>query len=64
MLCLYNGYVNIHIGNNFIISSDEGLTLETPAFLIFHGGYSTVINSFDKTQFCFHSPIDAAPQIL
>ena len=30
--------------------SDEGLTLETSAFLIFHGGNSTFINSFDKTK--------------
>ena len=33
------------------IRSDEGLTLETSAFLIFHSGYSTFINSFDKTKF-------------
>ena len=31
--------------------SDEGLTLETSAFQIFHGGNSTFINSFDKTKF-------------
>ena len=31
--------------------SDEGLTLETSAFEIFHGGNSTFINSFDKTNF-------------
>ena len=30
-------------------SSDEGLTLKTSAFQIFHGGNSTFINSFDKT---------------
>ena len=36
-----------------VIRSDEGLTLETSAFQIFHGGNSTFINSFDKTQFCF-----------
>ena len=30
---------------------DEGLTLETSAFQIFHGGNSTFINSFDKTKF-------------
>ena len=29
-----------------------------------YGGNSTFINSFDKTQFLFHSPTDAAPQIL
>ena len=33
-------------------SSDEGLTLETSAFQIFHGGYSTFINSFDKRNYC------------
>ena len=32
------------------LRSDEGLTLETSAFLIFHGGNSTFINSFDKTK--------------
>ena len=31
--------------------SDEGLTLETSAFQIFHGGNSTFINSSDKTKF-------------
>ena len=35
------------------IRSDEGLTLETSAFLIFPGGNSTFINSFDKTKFLF-----------
>ena len=30
---------------------DEGLTLETSAFQIFHGGNSTFNNSFDKTKF-------------
>ena len=38
-----------------LIRSDEGLTLETSAFLIFHGGNSTFINSFDKTKFLFWS---------
>ena len=33
------------------LQSDEGLTLETSAFLTFHGGNSTFINSFDKTKF-------------
>ena len=36
-----------------VIRSDEGLTLETSAFLIFHGGYSSFINSFDETKFLF-----------
>ena len=31
--------------------ADDGLTLETSAFQFFHGGNSTFINSFDKTQF-------------
>ena len=35
----------------FAIRSDEGLTPETLAFQIFHGGNSTFINSFDKTKF-------------
>ena len=38
---------------NAHIRSDEGLTLETSAFQIFHGGNSTFINSFDKTEFLF-----------
>ena len=29
-----------------------------------HGGNSTFINSFDNTQFLFHSPTDTAPQFL
>ena len=33
-------------------STHEGLTLETLAFQIFHGGSSIGINSFDKTIFC------------
>ena len=33
------------------IRCDEGLTLETSAFQIFHGGNSTFINFFDKTKF-------------
>ena len=35
------------------IRSDEGLTLETSAFWIFHGGNSTFIYSFDKTKFLY-----------
>ena len=35
------------------IRSDEGLTLETSAFQIFHGDNFTFINSFDKTKFLF-----------
>ena len=33
------------------IRSDEGLTLETSAFRVNHGGNSTFIISFDKTKF-------------
>ena len=44
--------------HNSSIRSDEGLTLETSAFQIFHGGNSTFMNSFDKTKFLFHSPTD------
>ena len=33
------------------IRSDEGLTLETSAILIFHAGNSTFVNWFDKTKF-------------
>ena len=33
------------------IRSNEGLTLETSAFQIFHGGNLTLINSFDKFVF-------------
>ena len=39
----------------FIICSDEGLTLETSAFQILHGGNFTFINSFDKTKFSYLS---------
>ena len=46
------------------IRSDEGLTLETSTFQIFHGGNSTFTNSFDKHQIFFHSPTDSAPQFL
>ena len=38
-----------------LVRSDEGLTLETSAFQIFHGGNFTFINSFDKTKFLFWS---------
>ena len=33
--------------------SDEGLTLVTSAFKIFHGGDSSFINSFDETKFSY-----------
>ena len=38
--------------NTFIeYRSNEGLTHETSAFQIFHGGNSSLMNSFEKTQF-------------
>ena len=37
--------------HNSSIRSDEGLTLETSAFQIDHGGNSTFINTFDETKF-------------
>ena len=46
----YNSRDTYH---NRHIRSDEGLTLETSAFQIRHGGNSTFINSFDKTKFLF-----------
>ena len=39
--------------HNSSIRSDEGLTLETSAFLTFHCGNSTFMTSFDKTKFLF-----------
>ena len=39
-------------------SSHEGITLETLAFQIFHGGSSIGINSFDKTTFCKQNNIE------
>ena len=50
--------------HNSSIRSDEGLMLETSAFLNFHGGNSTFTNLFDKTKFLFHSPTKAAQQFL
>ena len=50
---------------NSSIRFDEGLTHETSAFQVVHGGNSTFINTFDKTKISmFHSPTDAAPQFL
>ena len=43
-------YVYTIVCGYFDIRSDEGLTLETSAFRIFHGGNSTFINSFDETK--------------
>ena len=37
--------------SSFQFRSAEGLTLETSAFHIVHGGNSTCINTFDKTKF-------------
>ena len=33
------------------LSEYAGLAVEKLAFQIFHGGYSTFLNSFDKTEF-------------
>ena len=46
---LISGYLDDHP-----VRSDEGLTLETSAFQIFHGGNLTFINSFDKSKFLFN----------
>ena len=43
-------YANLSTTHNSSIRYDEGLTLETSPFQIFHGGNSTFINSFDKTK--------------
>ena len=50
--------------HNSSIPSEEGLMLEASALQIFHGGYSTFINLFDKTKFLFHFPTKAVPQFL
>ena len=55
---------NFALSNELSKANDEGLTLETSVFWIFHGGNSTFVNLFDKTKFLFHSPSDAAPQFL
>ena len=36
---------------NTSLCSKEGLTLETSAYQLFHGGNSTFINSFEKTGY-------------
>ena len=38
-------------GHENLIRSDEGLTIETPTFQLFHGSNSTFISSCDKTKF-------------
>ena len=55
----------ILLSNELIkIRSGKGLTLETLAFQIFHGGNSAFINSFEKKTFFFHSSTDVVPQFL
>ena len=49
---------------SFSFRSDEGLTLETSAFLLFHSGNLTLINSLDQTKILFHSPNDTIGQFL
>ena len=54
MVCDFDGSIGYTTTtHNSSIRPDEGLTLETSAFQIFHGGNSTFINSFDKTNFLF-----------
>ena len=53
-------YANLFVGyvENKFFSNYHGpkpwLTPETSAFLIFYGGNSTFINSFDKTNFLLY----------
>ena len=53
----HQGFIGIIWAHSLLesIRSDEGLTLETSAFLNFHGGNSTFINSFDETKFLLES---------
>ena len=54
MAKLFHTRIKTNITHNSSIRSDEGLTLETSAFQIVHGGNSTLTNTFDKTKFsCF-----------
>ena len=56
MVCDFDGSIGYTTTtHNSSIRPDEGLTLEISAFQIFHGGNSTFINSFDKTNFLFWS---------
>ena len=51
-VALFGSLIGVTFGAEQL-RSDEGLTLETSAFQIIHGGNSTFINSFDKTKFLF-----------
>jgi len=54
---------HIHLAGP-VISKRKILPVESAVVAVAakHGGNSTFINSFDKTQYLFHSPTDAAPQ--
>ena len=51
MAKLFHTRIETNNTHNSSSLSDEGLTLETSAFQIIHGGISTFINTFDKTKF-------------
>ena len=44
---------------NKVRPNDEGLTLETLAFQIVHGGNSIFINTFDNTTFSFLKVVES-----
>ena len=50
--------------HNSSICTDEGLTLEMPAFQSLYGGQFTLPTLLINQIFVFHSPTDAAPQFL
>ena len=57
MAKLLHTLIKTNSTQNSSIRSDEGLTLETSAFQIVHGGNSTLIDTFDKTKIsCFTLP--------
>ena len=65
MAKLFHTRIKSNNTHNSSIRSDEGLTLETSAFQIVHGGNSTFIKHvWQNNIFLFHSPTDAAPQFL
>ena len=66
-----NGKAHLHshinLQKNIVlqsISSNEGLTLETPAFYTFHGCNSAFIISFDKAKFSLPREISKDPPLL
>ena len=50
MAKLFHTRIKTNNTHNSSIRSDEGLTLETSAFQIVHGGNSTFIKTFDNTN--------------